>query len=71
MDLKLRDFLKPLFLAVSGKGVSLPLFDSMVFLGSDLSRARIRDAVRVIGISKKAAKRLEKNYAAFLADSDT
>ncbi len=67
LELKLRDYLKPLFLAVSGKHVSLPLFDSMVFLGSDVTRMRIRDALNVIGVSKKAAKRLEKNYAAFAA----
>ncbi len=65
LDLKLRDYLQPLFLAVSGKSVSLPLFDSMVFLGSDVTRMRIRDALNVIGVSKKVAKRLEKNYAAF------
>ena len=67
LELKLRDFLQPLFYAVSGQGVSLPLFDSMVFLGSDVTRMRLRDALGVMGVSKKAAKRLEKNYAAYLA----
>ncbi len=60
MDLKIRDFLFPLFVAVSGRTVSLPLFDSMVFLGADLTRVRIREALDAIGVSKKQAKRLEK-----------
>jgi len=62
MNLKIRDFLFPLFIAVSGRTVSLPLFDSMVFLGPDLTRARIRDALAVLGVSKKQSKRLEKQY---------
>lgn len=62
MDLKIRDFLLPLFIAISGRTVSLPLFDSMVFLGPDLTRARIRDALAVMGVSKKQSKRLEKQY---------
>lgn len=67
LGLKLKDFLQPLFLAISGREVSLPLFDSMVFLGSDVTRVRLREALDVIGVSKKAAKELEKNYSAFLA----
>ena len=31
MDIKLRDFLFPLFVAVSGRAAALPLFDSMAF----------------------------------------
>lgn len=62
MNLKIRDFLFPLFIAISGRTVSLPLFDSMVFLGPDLTRARIRDALAVLGVSKKQSKRLEKQY---------
>ncbi|MEZ5597482.1 MAG: glutamate--tRNA ligase [Pseudomonadales bacterium] len=69
-DLKLKDFLQPLFLAISGKSVSLPLFDSLVFLGSDVTRVRLREALDVIGVSKKAAKQLEKNYASYLATRD-
>ena len=35
----------------------------MELLGPDMSRARIRHAVDVLGgVSKKAAKRLEKEY---------
>jgi glutamyl-tRNA synthetase len=64
MDLKMRDFLSPVFVAISGKKVSLPLFDSMAILGPDLSRARLRDALSVIGVSGKEQKKLEKAFAA-------
>ena len=63
LDLKIRDLLFPMFLAISGRSVSLPLFDSMVILGSDLTRMRMRDAIDVLGgVSKKKLKRLEKEY---------
>jgi glutamyl-tRNA synthetase len=61
-ELKFRDFLFPLFIALSGRAVALPLFDSMVFLGPDLSRARIRDALDVLGVSGKMKKRLDKAF---------
>lgn len=69
MGLKIRDFLYPLFIAVSGRAVSLPLFDSMAFLGPDLTRVRIREALTAVGVSKKQNKRLEKQYQAYLAES--
>lgn len=60
---KIRDFLVPIFVAISGRAVALPLFDSMVFLGADLTRMRLRDAIEVLGgVSKKAAKALEKEF---------
>ncbi|MBO6657389.1 MAG: glutamate--tRNA ligase [Pseudomonadales bacterium] len=63
MDIKIRDLLAPLFIAISGKPVSPPLFDSMAVLGSDICRARIRHALDVLGgVSKKQSKRLEKEY---------
>jgi glutamyl-tRNA synthetase len=70
MDLKIRDFLFPLFIAVSGRTVSLPLFDSMVFLGPDITRIRLREALSVLGVSGKQAKRLEKAFRAYLAAND-
>lgn len=62
LELKIRDFLFPLFIALSGRTVALPLFDSMVFLGPDITRIRIREALGVLGVSKKQAKRLERAY---------
>jgi glutamyl-tRNA synthetase len=63
LGLKIRVLLAPLFVALSGQAVSLPLYDSLVFLGPDLARARLRDGLEALGgVSKKAAKRLEKRY---------
>jgi glutamyl-tRNA synthetase len=62
LQLKIRDFLFPLFMAISGRTVSLPLFDSMIFLGPDITRIRIREALSTLGVSKKQAKRLERAY---------
>ena len=62
MGLKFRDFLAPLFIATSGRAVSLPLFDSWIFMGSDLSRSRLRAALDALGVSNKERKRLDKEY---------
>lgn len=63
MEVKLRDFLQPLFVAMSGSTVCPPLFDCMVILGPDITRARIRHALNALGgVSKKQTKRLEKVY---------
>ncbi|PCJ19936.1 MAG: glutamate--tRNA ligase [Gammaproteobacteria bacterium] len=63
MELKFRDFVFPLFVAISGKAASVSVMDAMVFLGPDLSRARIRHAVEVLGgVSKKESKRWVKEY---------
>ena len=65
MDLKIRDFLFPLFVAVSGRPVALPLFDSVAFLGRDLARARIRSALQALGgVSKKEGKRFDRAFEA-------
>lgn len=64
MELKIRDFLAPLFIAIAGTSASISVVDSMHMLGSDLSRARIRHAIDMLGgISKKQMKELEKSYA--------
>jgi len=63
MNIKIRDLLSPMFIAIAGKPVSPPLFDSMSILGPDLVRARVRHAIVALGgISKKQAKKLEKSY---------
>lgn len=63
LGIKVRDFLAPLFIAVSGSRASFSVVDAMALLGPDMSRARVRHAIAVLGgVSKKAAKRLEKEY---------
>ncbi len=45
---KLRDFLRPFYVAIAGSATSTPLFDSMEILGRDLCRARLRHAVDLL-----------------------
>ena len=64
LDIKIRDLLGPVFVAIAGKPVAPPLFDSMAILGPDMCRARLRHALEVLGgVSKKQLKKLEKDYA--------
>lgn len=63
MQIKLRQFLQPLFVAMSGSTVCPPLFDTMSILGPDMSRARVRAALEFLGgVSKKAQKKLDKEF---------
>jgi len=63
MDLKLKQFLAPLFIAVAGSAASISVMDSMVLLGPDMSRARLRRALEVLGgVGKKRLKKLEATY---------
>ncbi|MCY4122219.1 MAG: glutamate--tRNA ligase family protein, partial [Acidobacteria bacterium] len=63
MGISMRDFLAPLFVAVAGRTVALPLFDSMAYLGRDMVRSRLASALSALGgVSKKKAKRLERAY---------
>ncbi len=65
LEMKFRDFLWPLFLAISGRPVSLPLFDSMAVIGRDVTLMRCRDAIECLGgISKKREKSLRKVFEA-------
>ena len=65
LGVKIKDLLAPLFIAIAGNSASFSVVDSMAILGPDMSRARIRHAVDVLGgVSKKAAKRLDKEYMA-------
>ena len=64
LTLKPKELFAPLFIAIAGgtSGYSMP--DSMAILGPDMTRARLRKALDVLGgVSKKALKRLEKEYA--------
>lgn len=65
LDIKLKDFLAPLFIAISGTTASFSVMDSMVVLGPDMSRARIRHALTAQygEFGKKVIKKLESRYA--------
>jgi glutamyl-tRNA synthetase len=63
LGLNIRDLLFPLFIAITGKGVSISVIESIAILGLDISRARLRNGITVLGgVSKKLAKNLEKEY---------
>jgi glutamyl-tRNA synthetase len=63
MGLKIRETLFPIFIAITGKAVSVSVIDSISILGLDISRARIRHGIEVLGgVSKKEAKTLEKVF---------
>lgn len=63
LQIKIRDFLYPLFIAIAGTAVSTSVIDSIAILGLDLSRARVRHAMQVLGgVSGKQQKKLEKDY---------
>lgn len=68
MEIKMGDFMQPLFVAIAGTPNSWSIVDSMVMLGPDMTRARLRHALNVLeGFSKKETKRVEKEYQAILA----
>ncbi|MDP7035868.1 MAG: glutamate--tRNA ligase [Planctomycetota bacterium] len=60
---KIREATAPLFVAIMGKKVGPPLYDSIAILGKDLSRARILKGIVQLGdISKKKLRKLEKRW---------
>ncbi len=64
LDCKIKDFFAPLFVAISGNAASVSVIDAMAILGPDMTRARVRHAIEVLGgASKKQLKLLEKAYA--------
>ncbi|NNH34801.1 glutamate--tRNA ligase [Acinetobacter sp. NIPH 2377] len=61
MEVKLRDFMPTFFIAIAGSTSSTPVMQSMVTIGPDLTFARLRHALEIIGVpSKKEAKVWEK-----------
>jgi glutamyl-tRNA synthetase len=63
LELKMKHLTQPFYIAITGKKVSTPLFDTMEILGSDMSRMRIRNGMDALGgLSKKRLKKLEKWY---------
>lgn len=66
-NMKFKPLLGIFFIVYSGRQVSLPLFDALEWMGSDMALRRLHYAQEAFkeagaGLSKKAAKRLEKTY---------
>lgn len=63
MGIKLKPFLAPLFIALTGSSSSISVMDSMNLMGADMSRARLRDSIDLLGgVGKKKLKKMEKAY---------
>ena len=66
LNVKIRELLFPLFVAISGKSASTSVIDSIGILGLDITRARLRHAIATLGgISNKESKALEKEFRDF------
>ena len=61
LDIKMRDFMAPFFIAIAGSTSSTPDMNSMAIIGGDMTLTRLRHAVDVLGgLGKKKLKKLEK-----------
>ncbi len=65
LDRKFRDVVRPFYIAITGSPTSLPLFESMVLIGRDLTRERLRRALDALGgASEKERERWRREAAA-------
>ncbi|GAC1305679.1 MAG: glutamate--tRNA ligase [Vulcanimicrobiaceae bacterium] len=53
VGVKLRDAIRPFYVAIAGSPQSVPLFDAMALLGRDLVRERLRVALDLLGGATK------------------
>jgi glutamyl-tRNA synthetase len=68
MEIKMGDFMQPMFVAIAGTPNSWSVMDSMAMIGPDMTRARLRHALNILGgFSKKETKRVEKEYQSILS----
>jgi glutamyl-tRNA synthetase len=57
LDAKLKDIIRPMYIAITGQPQGVPLFDAIVHLGRDIIRERLRHAMELLGpASKKEAE---------------
>lgn len=64
LDIKLRDFMAPFFVAIAGSTASTPVMNSMAIIGADMTLNRLRHAIEILGgLGKKKLKKLEKQAA--------
>lgn len=63
LGIKLRELMAPFFVAMSGASSSTPVMEAMVIVGPDMTRARLRHALAILGgVSKQEAKDWEKEW---------
>ncbi|MDO9338313.1 MAG: glutamate--tRNA ligase [Caulobacter sp.] len=61
MEVKFKDFVRHMFIVITGKPQSLPLFQSMELLGRDICRERLREAIATLG---GASEKQRKDWTA-------
>jgi glutamyl-tRNA synthetase len=64
LDAKLKDVIRPMYIAITGQPQGVPLFDAIVHLGRDIIRERLRHAMELLG---PASKKEVEAWAALLA----
>jgi glutamyl-tRNA synthetase len=64
LEAKLKDVIRPMYIAVTGQPQGVPLFDAIVHLGRDIIRERLRHAMELLG---PASKKEVEAWAALLA----
>lgn len=70
MGIKLRDFMPAFFVAMAGTTKSTPVMQTMAIVGADITLARLRHALAVLGEpSKKELKAWEKLNAQLISQS--
>jgi glutamyl-tRNA synthetase len=68
LDAKLKDVIRPMYLAITGAAQGVPLFDAINHLGRDIIRERLRHALELLGpASSKEAKEWTDILASFQA----
>lgn len=53
LDAKLKDVIRPMYIALTGQPQGVPLFDSITHLGRDIIRERLRHAMELLGPASK------------------
>jgi glutamyl-tRNA synthetase len=71
MNLKLRDLVAPLFVAMTGMQTSTPIFETMTVVGQELTRTRLRRALETLGgLTNNESKELAAQYSSLLPDKN-
>jgi glutamyl-tRNA synthetase len=53
LDTKLKDVIRPMYIAITGAAQGVPLFDAITHLGRDIIRERLRHALELMGTPTK------------------
>ncbi len=53
LEAKLKDVIRPMYIAITGQPQGVPLFDAIVHLGRDIIRERLRHAMELLGPATK------------------